>query len=199
LGLTAYVADVSGHGIAAGTMMGMIKMAVRLFATQGDGALDPGALLDALNRALPSVKEPNAFATAACISARPDGQVFFSTAGHGPIFHYSPCTRSISALHIAQFPLGLFPSTYVSETIRLAAGDILAISTDGILEAESRTGIEFGSAQLEKIIIENAKERLSTVFARVAAALHKHAPNPSDDCSLLLLRWIAGEPGTCEE
>jgi len=197
LAITAYVADVSGHGIAAGTLMGMIKMAVRLYATQAGGELDPGSLLDALNRALPSVKEPNTFATAACLSARPDGQVSFATAGHGPIFHYANCTGSVSPLHISQFPLGLFPSTYVSKTVRMAAGDILAICTDGILEAENTAGFEFGSAQLERIVIEYAQKPLPEMFDRVASALYRHCPKPADDCSLLLLRRrSAGGPGT---
>ena len=178
--------------------MGMIKMAVRLYATQADGALDPGALLGALNRALPSVKEPNAYATAACITARQDGQVSYSIGGHGPIFHYRNCARSISPLHIAQFPLGLFASTYVSETVRMAAGDILAICTDGILEAENKAGIEFGSAQLENIVIENAQGPLSTMFDRVIVAVYKHCPKPADDCSLLLVRRRGpGAPDVC--
>ncbi|MBV9158188.1 MAG: SpoIIE family protein phosphatase [Acidobacteriaceae bacterium] len=189
LSITTYVADVSGHGIAAGTLMGMIKMGVRLYATQAGGEVDPGSLMDALNRALPSVKEPNMFATVACITARPGGQVAFSIAGHGPILHYCSCTRSISHLHLAQFPLGLFPSTYVPESTRMSRGDVLAICTDGILEAENRAGVEFGSAELEKIVIENAQEQLSTMFARVAAAVYRHCPKPEDDCSLLLLRY----------
>lgn len=189
-GVLAYVADVSGHGIRAGTLMGMIKMAVRLYATQADDALDPGPLLDAVNRALPSVKEPNMFATVACISARPDGHVSFATAGHGPIFHYVSSTRSISRLHLSQFPLGLFPSTYVSESLRVDSGDILAICTDGILEAEDKAGVEFGSAPLETVLIENAGERLLAIFARVTAALYRHSPRPADDCSLLLLRCV---------
>jgi len=185
--VTVYVADVSGHGIAAGTLMGMIKMAVRLYAAQA-GEVEPGSLFEAINRALPAVKEPNMFATAACITARPDGRVSFATAGHGPILHYAASTRSISHLHIAQFPLGLFPATYVAESISMAAGDILAICTDGILEAENRAGIEFGSAPVEKVLIENSDERLSTMFSHITAALYKHCPKPPDDCSLLLLR-----------
>ncbi len=60
--LFAYVADVSGHGIRAGVLMGMVKTAVRVSLLFRE---EPVAFLDVLNRVLPSVKEPGMFATLA--------------------------------------------------------------------------------------------------------------------------------------
>lgn len=55
-----YVADVSGHGLPAGVLMGMVKTAVRYGLHLGQAL---PVLLDGLNRVLPAVKEPNMFAT----------------------------------------------------------------------------------------------------------------------------------------
>ena len=58
----AYVADVSGHGIPAGVLMGMVKTAMR----QGLLFHQPlSDLLESINRVLPAVKEPSMYATMA--------------------------------------------------------------------------------------------------------------------------------------
>ena len=56
----AYVADVSGHGLPAGILMGMIKTAVH---TQLFDLPSPTAVFDRLNEVLPAVKEPHMYAT----------------------------------------------------------------------------------------------------------------------------------------
>src|SRR5437016_10307412 len=56
----AYVADVSGHGIPAGVLMGNIKTAIRLGADSQQPLPD---LLNALNRVLPSVKDASMYTT----------------------------------------------------------------------------------------------------------------------------------------
>jgi Stage II sporulation protein E (SpoIIE) len=59
-GVFAYLAGVSGHGIPAGVLMGMVKSSVR----QGLLArFSMPALLDSVNAVLPSVKEPDMFVT----------------------------------------------------------------------------------------------------------------------------------------
>jgi hypothetical protein len=54
-GLVAYVADVSGHGLPAGQLMGMLKTAMRL-AVQFRQM--PIAALESVDRVLPDLKEP---------------------------------------------------------------------------------------------------------------------------------------------
>ena len=56
----AYVADVSGHGLPAGILMGMIKTAVR---SQLVDFPTPTAVFERLNEVLPTVKEPQMYAT----------------------------------------------------------------------------------------------------------------------------------------
>ena len=71
-GTVAYVADVSGHGLQAGILMGMIKTAVRTILLEDFD--DPRRLLhalcDRLNRALPGVKEAHMYATLSALYPR---------------------------------------------------------------------------------------------------------------------------------
>ena len=52
--LLVYVADVSGHGLAAGQLMGMLKTALRVSLQFRQ---PPAALLESADRVLPAVKE----------------------------------------------------------------------------------------------------------------------------------------------
>ena len=63
-GLVAYVADISGHGLPAGQLMGMLKTAMRL-AVQFRQM--PVAALESVDRVLPDLKEPEMFATLALL------------------------------------------------------------------------------------------------------------------------------------
>src|ERR1700719_5207108 len=62
--LVGYVADISGHGLAAGQLMGMLKTALRL-AVQFRQM--PVAALESVDRVLPDLKEPEMFATLALL------------------------------------------------------------------------------------------------------------------------------------
>lgn len=168
--------------------MGMIKMAVRLFSMERNEPVDPAALLTAVNRSLPFVKEPNMYATAACITAGRNGCASFCTAGHSPILHYSGGTGEISRLFIEQFPVGLFSFEYAAQKSAFEVGDVFVICTDGILEAENANGEEFGASRVEQLLKENAREKPAQIFERIMAAVEQHCPRAADDRSLLILR-----------
>ena len=84
-GVFAYLADVSGHGIPAGVLMGMVKSSVR----QGLLArFSVPALLDSVNAVLPSVKEPDMFVTFAALRFDTSGTAEFTLAGHPPLLAF---------------------------------------------------------------------------------------------------------------
>ena len=60
----AYVADVSGHGVGAGIVMGMFKSALRTRAL-ADGSV--AAVLGDIQTALMPLKQPNMYVTVACV------------------------------------------------------------------------------------------------------------------------------------
>ncbi|MBV8673393.1 MAG: SpoIIE family protein phosphatase, partial [Acidobacteriaceae bacterium] len=62
----AYLADIAGHGLQAGILMGMLKTAARTALLEaGELAREKTVplLLERLNRVLPEVKEPHMYAT----------------------------------------------------------------------------------------------------------------------------------------
>jgi serine phosphatase RsbU (regulator of sigma subunit) len=82
--LPAYIAEISGHGLAAGQLMGMLKTAIRVGLQFRQ---DPVALLESADLVLPGVKEPDMYATLALLYFDGSAQVEYALAGHVPILH----------------------------------------------------------------------------------------------------------------
>jgi Stage II sporulation protein E (SpoIIE) len=120
--ILAYVADVSGHGLQAGILMGMVKTAVRtiLLESCDDPAFLLASLCDRLNRALPTVKESHMYATLSAICLAPDGRIEYTLAGHPSILYYQASSRTVQALTRYQLPVGLLPvDAYISTPYKL--------------------------------------------------------------------------------
>jgi len=73
--------------------------------------------------------------------------------------------------------------------VRLQRGDVLVLYSDGITEATSSAGEEFGEARLQAQIENNAGKPLSEIQARVLEAVRNWSGNePDDDMTLLMVR-----------
>ena len=81
----AYVADVSGHGVAPGVVMGMVKSASRMLLTTGG---DSGQLMPRLNEVLYPLKKPDMFVTF-CFVAKSGNGLRVGLAAHPTILQYS--------------------------------------------------------------------------------------------------------------
>jgi serine phosphatase RsbU (regulator of sigma subunit) len=120
--LLAYVADISGHGLPAGQLMGMLKAALRVslqFHQQ------PVALLESADRVLPAVKGPDMYATLAMLYFDGSVQAEYALAGHVPVLHYRHRSRDTARLCMEQFPLGLIPGgSYASQRVSYSPRDL---------------------------------------------------------------------------
>ncbi len=185
----AYVADVSGHGLPAGILMGMIKTAVR---TQLFDLPAPTAVFERLNEVLPAVKEPHMYATCTALRIQPGSngscRVDYAIAGQPAMLHASE--NRTSRLADEQLPLGLLVGPpYKGHAVELQPGDVLVVATDGILEASDKSGAEFGLDPLEAILRESRNDQLSSIAHKIHAALAAYSQD--DDQSLLLIRRTA--------
>lgn len=185
----AYVADVSGHGLPAGILMGMIKTAVR---TQLSDLPPPTAVFDRLNEVLPAVKEQHMYATCTALRIQPraDGacRVDYAIAGQPDMLHAT--AGAAERLADQQLPLGLFAGTrYNGHVVELLPGAVLLVATDGVLEAADKSGTEFGLNRLESILRENRTRPLAAIAQRTHVELAAYKQD--DDQSLLLIRFNA--------
>jgi hypothetical protein len=180
----AYLADVSGHGVAPGVVMGMVKSAARMLLSSGD---DTGHLLARLNEVLYPLKKPDMFITF-CFLAKKDDALRVGLAGHPAILHFSPKTNVVTRLECPNMPLGILDNgDFASSEVCAEQGDIFALYTDGFLEPTNAAGEEFGIARLQQEFQKHGKEPLDVICRSLQEVVARHGAQ-FDDQSLFLIR-----------
>ena len=186
-GLVAYAADISGHGLPAGQLMGMLKTAMRL-AVQFRQR--PVAALESVDRVLPDVKEREMFATLALLHFDGSREAEYALAGHPPILHYRHATRDTARLSMEQLPLGLIPGgSYTSERVTYSPLDLFLMVTDGITEVANARDEEFGLIRLQELLTQHATRALPEIWDFIMRDVKQYG-RQQDDQSLLLLRVL---------
>jgi hypothetical protein len=189
-GLVAYVADISGHGLPAGQLMGMLKTAMRL-AVQFRQM--PVAALESVDRVLPDLKERAMFATLALLRFDGSSEVEYALAGHPPILHYRHGSSDTARLSMEQLPLGLIPGgSYASNRVIYSPRDLFLMVTDGITEVANARDEEFGLTRLQELLTRHSTRALPEIWDLIMREVRQYGPQ-QDDQSLLLLRVL--DPG----
>ncbi|MGA9530057.1 MAG: PP2C family protein-serine/threonine phosphatase [Terriglobales bacterium] len=183
----AYVADVSGHGVAAGILMSMIKSAAAMQLTK---LKKPEELLRDLNDVLQPVTAPANYLTFAYVSGA-GGDLSFALAGHLPILHYQKAGRNVSELSDSNVPIGMFKDQqFAISKMHLAAGDLLALITDGFTEVFDSSEREIGMEDFKSALSACAERPLPQIYAELRARTLKFGKQ-SDDQTMLLIRRLA--------
>jgi serine phosphatase RsbU (regulator of sigma subunit) len=183
----AYVADVSGHGVGAGLLMGMVKSAAR---TELRRPQPMERLLGSLDRVLIDLKKPEMFVTFAGIQFDGAAELQFSVAGHLPILHYRRSAAAVDELSLQQVPLAMFGErSFAASRTTCAPGDLFVILTDGLTEVFDRRDREFGLDGVKDLVRAHALEPLRDLQDTLLAAARAHGPQ-LDDQTLLLIRVL---------
>lgn len=167
------VGDVSGKGVAASMLMTHLHAMFRALVPAGL-ALD--ALLERASRVFCESTLPMHYATLVCGRAAQDGGIEMCNAGHPPPLLLRD--GAIQPLASTGLPIGMFcAGNFGISRFALAPGDSLLLYTDGVLDAEDHTGVDYGSDRL----------------AAVASRAHHLAPTPLVDACVADLRaHVAG-------
>jgi hypothetical protein len=184
----AYLADVSGHGISAGILMGMVKSAIPQ-ALRTPQSLP--ALLESVNAVLPAVKEPEMYATLAALRFHGSSQVELALVGHPPVLHYREESQDIRRYAMQQYPLGLVAKPdYVSVHVNCGPGDLFIVTTDGLAETVNAADQEFGLERIEKSIVAHVTESLPQIYDALMRAVSDFGEQ-RDDRTVLLVRILS--------
>ena len=165
------IGDVSGHGVGSALLMAELRAYLRAYAKQTS---DIGEILSLINNALVSDLERERYATLIFCRLHPGfGTLIYANAGHTPGFILDPSGAAKRTLDSTDIPLGFLPDHKFgcSDPISLCTGDILALLTDGITDAESPDQSWFGvEPALECIYAhrqESAKDIVAGLFKKV--------------------------------
>jgi serine phosphatase RsbU (regulator of sigma subunit) len=176
------IGDVAGHGLAAAAAMARIGNALRGLSVTGEPA---STLLDWLNQLVCSDDRPEQIASAAvCVLDQACPALRWAQAGHPP-----PVLVSRGAVRLLARPSGLLLGTVPTAEYRLAfeelaAGDILFLYTDGLIERRGRDisdGISALLAAADGRWGESADEAIEAVLDRL------DPPTAEDDVCVLAI------------
>jgi len=165
------IADVSGKGIPAALIMAGFRMSL-LAEIRNEFALR--AVMRKVNSLLHESTERDKFVTAFYGMLDYKNRVIvFANAGHNPPILLRP-DGSIQYLLEGGVALGVLPDArYEERPLALGPGDVLLFYTDGISEAESPGGEQFGSRRLEqalrRLAAGSANEILKGIVDEVTA------------------------------
>jgi sigma-B regulation protein RsbU (phosphoserine phosphatase) len=90
--------------------------------------------------------------------------------------------------------VGLFPhATYDQETVQLSAGDVLAVFSDGVSEALSAAGEEFGEERIREAIAGPGCESTEAVLQALLASVKQfaHGAVQNDDVTAMVVKYLA--------
>lgn len=183
-GLLFAVGDVAGKGIAASLLATHLNA---LFRSLGDLGLAVPEMLQRANRLFCEGIASSQYATLVVGRARPDGTVELGNAAQTPPLlvrgHEAAPTRATG------LPLGMFcDSPYLPESVRLNAGDMLVICTDGVTEAHDARGEEFGLDRVAWAAAGAASALEAVEAVASAVATFRGGVPRADDLTALVLR-----------
>jgi hypothetical protein len=184
----AYVADVSGHGVAAGMLMSMIKSSAFMQLTK---LQRPEALLADLNDVIQPFTSPGNYLTFAYIGGDGTRTLKFALGGHLPILHYQAQTRAIIEHSDTNVPIGLFKNqSFEISELCLLPGDLLAVITDGFTEVFDSKEKELGMETFKAMLLNRAGKSLPEIYSELHAETMKFGLQ-TDDQTMLLIRQLS--------
>jgi sigma-B regulation protein RsbU (phosphoserine phosphatase) len=179
--------DVAGKGPSAALLTAMIQ---GIFAAQSPSAETPAELIARVNRGLIRRSMRSRFVTVLYAVLSRDGRLTYCNAGHNPPILVG--RRGTRRLDTGGLILGPFPdATFEEETLQLDPGDVLVVFSDGVSEAMSASGEEFGEDRLLACVNAHRNLPPQGLLDRLFSTVREFTvgAEQSDDVTALVLRY----------
>ena len=168
------IADVSGKGVPAALLMAFLRASLRAATHIG---YSPHVSMAKVNYLLWESIERNQFVTAFYgILDVTNRTLSYTNAGHNPPLLLTADGR-LQFIERGSLPLGMFKDTRYHEYYQtIEPGEMLVLYTDGVTEAQSPQGEEYGRDRLARAV----KANRSLSARDLIAALHKEVIDWTD-------------------
>ncbi len=187
------IGDVSGHGLNAGLVMLMIQSGLAPLLRSASWA-DPAKLLCMLNPAIhENVRcrlKRDDYVTLSLFRFFPDGR-FLVAGAHEEIVVWRARTGQCEQLEARGTWIGMvekIENATSNREGRLEDGDVMVLFTDGIVEARSPSGDQFGLKRLVDLTAVAHDEPVGEICRRVLDAVTEWSPERQDDQTMVALR-----------
>jgi phosphoserine phosphatase RsbU/P len=185
------VADVSGKGASAALIMSSVEVALRIDASTESR---PDQVLASLNKVLCQVTEAERYVTIFYAKLDPSRRILqYTNAGHLPALIFREGSVAAEPLQGVGFPIGMFADAeYVSSETYLRPNDVLVMYTDGITEAASAAGEQFGIERLSAVIRENIGRSANLLVNAIMRAVEEFQASreAEDDQTVVIIKGV---------
>jgi serine phosphatase RsbU (regulator of sigma subunit) len=181
--------DVAGKGPPAALLSAMMQ---GMFAAQAARSDPPSTTISRVNLALYRRGIESRFVTLMYGMLHGDGRLTYCNAGHNPPLIVNATGGNVRRLECGGPIVGLFEGApYDEETVTLTPGDWLIIFSDGVSEALSAEGDEYGDARIVSCVQENAAVEPQQMLEALFADVRRFAVGAaqSDDITAMVLRY----------
>jgi len=182
--------DASGHGVAAALVIGQTRACVRALAFTG---ADARGLLTLTNRFHASSLPPDNFVTLFLAQLDPRARtLLYCSAGHLPAYLFDREGNLRSVLDRNDLPLGIDPTIDypVLPAVRLHAGDVLFVLSDGVTEAFSTEDIRFGTERAITAVRAHVRETPDEILQALLRAVADFSEGQAriDDLTAVIMK-----------
>ncbi len=182
------IGDVSGKAISAALYMARLTSELR---TRAPLERTPGKLLARVNESMVALGDDGMFATLVyCIYDLEHRGLVFTNAGHCvPLVRRGDRVFPLEADRAHTPPVGVTPVLEAGEArVQLRPGDLFVMVSDGILEARSASGEEYGLDRLSARLREVSGSAQDIVKAILGDLdLHTQQTAQGDDMTILAM------------
>jgi sigma-B regulation protein RsbU (phosphoserine phosphatase) len=184
--------DISGKGVSAALLMASLQALLRSIARHSVD--EPAALVKQINESLAESTDSSKFATFFYAVYDPASKTLsYVNAGHNPPLLLRAGTTVVSRLRPTGMALGFDrDAAYGEGRETLAPGDLLLAFTDGLTEALSESGEEFGEARTAGLLVGNRHLGAGDLLRLVNAELESFCGRvpQHDDVTIVVARVV---------
>ncbi|HEV2843401.1 MAG TPA: SpoIIE family protein phosphatase [Thermoanaerobaculia bacterium] len=187
--LAVVIADVSGHGLATGLRMAMLKAALLILVEE---TREPEEILARLDTVVRSNRERRFFVTATLgLFDLRTGKLRLINAGHPPTYRVRG--SDVEEILLPSSALGGLGRNYARAELSLEPGDSLVFLSDGLIEATNAAEEPFGYDSVKRVLAGVEGESAIAIRNRLLAAVADHTQGlpVGDDQTLMVMRWGA--------
>ena len=186
------IGDVSGHGVSAALLMTSARAYMRALSGRGKTLVEAATEVNRL--ITKDCAQTGHFMTmfmAVCNAQ--ERTVNWIRAGHDPGMIYTPETDTFDQLLGEGLALGVDENyPYREYLTQMNQGQIMVLYTDGIWEAHSPAGNQFGKDKMQQVIRDNchkSSQELADIMLIEVAAHRKGLPL-EDDCTIIVVKFL---------
>jgi len=189
------VADVAGKGVPAALLMSATAAAMRTEANHDRNMLQQ---VERLNAGIRAVSDDERYVTLLIAEIDTNKRtIHYVNCGHNPALLFRAKTGTLTLMSSSCPPIGLSPEEICDlDSADLSPNDVLVFYTDGVTEAENRSGEEFGLERLSAVVRAgsslSAKDLTTDIFNKAADFCSE--VGFYDDVTILVVKCLFGAP-----